>query len=87
MALLAAVLGALALAAWGISGCGHPLLPKPHPVMGETAASLGKSDWPILGQDRPVLGVDLYALSNYPAAQVETYGEHMLAYIKTRPQG
>ena len=82
MALLAAILGALALAAWGISGCGHPLLPKPHPAMGETAASLGKSDWPILGQDRPVLGVDLYALSNYPAAQVETYGEHMLAYIK-----
>ena len=29
-----------------------------------------------------MLGVDLYALSNYPAAQVQTYGEHMLAYIK-----
>jgi hypothetical protein len=26
--------------------------------------------------------VDLYALSNYPAAQVETYGKRMLAYIK-----
>ena len=82
MALLTAGLAALALAAWGISGCGHPLLPASHPVMGQTAASLGKSDWPILGQDRPVLGVDLYALSNYPAAQVETYGKRMLGYIK-----
>ena len=82
MALLTAGLGTTALAACIISGCGHPLMPTSHPVTGTTAASLGKSDWPILGQDRPVVGVDLYALSNYPAAQVETYGKRMLAYIK-----
>jgi hypothetical protein len=82
MALLTALLGAVALAAWGAVGCGHPLLPSSHPVTGKTSASLGKSDWPILGRDRPVLGVDLYALSNYPAAQVETYGKRMLWYIK-----
>ena len=29
-----------------------------------------------------MLGVDLYALNNYPAAQVEAYGKRMLAYIK-----
>jgi hypothetical protein len=81
-ALLAAVLGALALAGWGIAGCGHPLLPSSHQVMGKTSASLGKSEWPVLGHDRSVLGVDLYALSNYPAAQVEKYGKHMLWYIK-----
>lgn len=77
-----ALLAAVAVAAWGVAGCGHPLLPSSHPETGKTAASLGRSDWPILGHDRPVLGVDLYALSNYPAAEVETYGKRMLAYIK-----
>jgi hypothetical protein len=81
-AVVTTLLGAMALAAWGVVGCGHPLIRSPHLVMGKTAASLGKSDWPVLGQDRPVLGVDLYALSNYPAAQVEAYGKRMLAYIK-----
>jgi hypothetical protein len=81
-ALLTALLGSVILAAWGVAGCGHPLLPSSHPVIRGTTASLGKSDWPVLGLDEPVLGVDLYALSNYPAAQVETYGKRMLAYIK-----
>ena len=70
------------MTACGVAGCGHPLLPSSHPDTGKTAASLGKSDWPILGQDRPVLGVDLYALSNYPPAKVEAYGKRMLRYIK-----
>ena len=82
LALLTALLGAVALAAWGVAGCGHPLIPSSQPVSGKTAASLGSSDWPVLGKSRPVLGVDLYALSNYPAAQVEAYGKRMLAYIK-----
>lgn len=81
-ALLAALLAAAALAAWGVTGCGHPLLPSSPPVSGKTAASLGRSDWPVLGESRPVVGVDLYALRNYPAAQVEAYGKRMLAYIK-----
>ena len=81
-ALLGILLGVMALAAWGVTGCGHPLIRSSDPVMGKTAASLGKSDWPILGKDQPVLGVDLYALSNYSSAQVEAYGTRMLAYIK-----
>lgn len=80
-ALLTALLGAVALAAWGVTGCGHPLIPASQPA-GKTAASLGQSDWPVPGENRPMLGVDLYALSNYPAAQVEAYGKRMLAYIK-----
>lgn len=84
MALLTALLAAVALAAWGVAGCGHPLIRSSPPVVGKTAASLGKSDWPILGGNRPVLGVDLYALSNYPAAQVEAYGKRMLGYIKNK---
>lgn len=79
---LPALLGAMVLAASAVTGCGHPLIPAPRPGIGMTAASLGKSDWPILGERRPVLGVDLYALSNYPSAQVEAYGKRMLAYIK-----
>ncbi len=82
IALLAALLGAVALAAWGVAGCGHPLIPPSQPVNGKTAASLGRSDWPVLGKGRPVLGVDLYALRNYPAAQVEAYGKRTLGYIK-----
>jgi hypothetical protein len=82
LALLTALLAAGAVTAWGLAGCGHPLLPSSHPDTGTTAASLGKSDWPILGQDRPVLGVDLYALSNYSPAEVEAYGKRMLRYIK-----
>ncbi len=79
---LTAVLGAMAVVAFGISACGHPLIPVSHPVTGETAASLGKSDWTVPGEDRPVLGVDLYALGNYSTPQVEMYGKRMLSYIK-----
>jgi hypothetical protein len=82
LALVVTLLAAVAVTAWGVAGCGHPLLPASHPDTGKTAASLGKSDWPILGHDRPILGVDLYALSNYPPAQVEAYGKRMLWYIK-----
>jgi hypothetical protein len=30
----------------------------------------------------PFLGVDLYSLSNYPAAKVRVYGQRTLSYIK-----
>ena len=49
---------------------------------GEDGGITRQEKWPVLGQDRPVLGVDLYALSNYRSAQVEAYGKRMLWYIK-----
>ena len=73
--LLAAVL------AITVAGCGHPLVPS-DPGNPNTAASLGTSEWPVLGESHPVVGVDLYAPKNYTAAQVETYGQRILAYIK-----
>jgi hypothetical protein len=64
-----------------VAGCGHPLIPS-DPGNPKTAASAGTSEWPVLGKSNPVLGVDLYALDNYTAAQVATYGQRTLAYIK-----
>ena len=65
-----------------VSACTNSLLPKPPSVNQKTAASLGQSDWPVLGRQVPVLGIDLYAHNNYSAAQVETYGQRTLTYIK-----
>jgi hypothetical protein len=61
-----------------VAGCGHRSASAPA----KTAASLGQSDWPVLGGSQPILGVDLYALKNYPAAKVEADGKRTLAYIK-----
>jgi hypothetical protein len=61
-------------------GCNHPLLPKTPPTT--SAASLGTSQWAVLGEDKPVLGVDLYAPQNYSAATVQADGERTVAYIK-----
>jgi hypothetical protein len=71
----------LLAAAMMATACQHPLYPGPARVP-ETAASLGKSDWPTLGANGPVLGVNLYALGNYPAATVRADGARMLGYIK-----
>ena len=70
-----AVLLTLALAA---AGCGPG---------GQTGRATHRtappvSNWPVLGADRPVLGVDLYSLGNYPAAEVKADGQRTLAYIK-----
>jgi hypothetical protein len=65
-----------------VTGCGHPLIPTAGPVNTESAAALGETDLPVLGDSEPVLGVDLYAPRNYTAAQVQAYGERMLAYVK-----
>jgi hypothetical protein len=75
-------LAVLLAAALVVAGCGHPLIPDPAPKAPETAASLGRSDLPILGQKSPVLGVNLYALDNYPASVVRVDGTRMLGYIK-----
>jgi hypothetical protein len=72
----------LLTAALMVSGCQHPLYPDPPPKPPQTAASLGRSDWPVLGAGRPVLGVNLYALSDYPAATVRADGTRMIGYIR-----
>jgi hypothetical protein len=72
------------------TGCGHPLIPAsiarsstppPAPLASATAIAT-----PTIGSinvnAKPVLGVDLYANGNYPAATVQAYGERMLSYIK-----
>jgi hypothetical protein len=71
----------LLAAALALAGCSFSSSPI---SAGGTAnaAALGKSDWPVLGGSRPVLGVDLYAFNNYPAAQTEADGQRTLAYIK-----
>jgi hypothetical protein len=71
----------VAVLTFAVTGCGHPFIPS-DPGNMKTAASLGKSDLPILGADHPVLGVDLYALDNYSRARVEAYGKRTLHYIK-----
>jgi hypothetical protein len=76
---LAALLLAMALV---IAGCTDPRTSSSDPSAPPTAASLGKSAWPVLGLSRPVVGVDLYALDNYSKDQVRAYGQTTLAYIK-----
>lgn len=68
-------LAVLAASALVVAGCGHPLIP---------AAALRPVTRPAVRIVRgaPVLGVDLYALDNYPAAEVRADGQRTLAYIK-----
>jgi hypothetical protein len=58
-----------------VTACGHPLVP---------ASALRPAKMPATSnrRTRPVLGVDLYAPNNYPAAEVRADGNRMLAYIK-----
>jgi len=76
--LLAAALAAALAATLLVAAFGG----RSAPTSSKTAAELGTSEWPVLGESQPVLGVDLYALSNYSAAEVEVYGQRTLAYIK-----
>jgi hypothetical protein len=72
------ILLAAALAALVVASCGRPSVP----TSSKTAAELGTSEWRVLGESQPVLGVDLYALSNYSTAEVEADGQRTLNYIK-----
>lgn len=42
----------------------------------------GKSKFPVIGAKGPVLGVNLWAKTNYSPAETKVYGTRMLAYIK-----
>jgi hypothetical protein len=59
------------------TGCAHSSDPQRH-----AAATVASSQWPVLGAQQPVLGVDLYALDNYPAAVVTADGYRTLSYIR-----
>lgn len=81
---VARCLGMLVAAVLAVAACGHPLIPASalRPAKAPAAhARAALAARPGLG-GRPVLGVDLYALSNYPAAQVRADGRRMLWYIK-----
>ena len=76
--LLAAALAAALLVGLLVAVFAGPSTSTPS----KAAAELGTSEWPVLGESKPVLGVDLYALSNYSTAEVEADGQRTLAYIK-----
>jgi hypothetical protein len=78
---------ALVAAAVLATGCGHPLIPaadlRPAPAPKKSSdVAIGS----VNVTSKPLLGVDLYALSNYTAQQVTAYGNTMLAYIKNTLQ-
>jgi hypothetical protein len=59
-----------------LTACGHPLIP----ALGHGTAK--SRPQPYIGSSGPVVGVDLYALSNYPAAEVRADGQRVLSYIR-----
>jgi hypothetical protein len=65
-----------------LTGCGHPLIPaaktRSTPPTTPGPATIGSVDVTA----KPLLGVDLYGIRNYPPAKARRYGERMLAYIK-----
>jgi hypothetical protein len=77
---LAAVVVLLAV----VAGCGRPPVPKPLSMTAATTTSTlpSRSPWTIIGAHGPVLGVNLYALSNYSATQVTADGKRTLSYIR-----
>ena len=83
---LAALLAVMMTAA----ACGHPLIPSAtgSPKSAKTAprsprpASTATADLSTPPITPPILGVDVYALSNYSAAEVAADGQRVLSYIK-----
>jgi hypothetical protein len=69
-------LAALVIVVMGVTACGHPLIPG---LGHETAKSSAPA---YIGSTGPVVGVDLYALSDYPAAEVTADGRRVLSYIR-----
>jgi hypothetical protein len=77
-------LAMLLVVATAVAGCGHPLIPvsaltSPSPQAASAKVAL---DLNAIGANGPVLGVNLYSLSNYSAAKVRRDGERTLSYIR-----
>jgi hypothetical protein len=78
------VAGLLVILVLAVAACdpaSAPGLPDPAPK--PTSMPLPGRGVPVLGMSKPVLGVDIYALSNYPAAEVRADGQRVLSYAKT----
>jgi hypothetical protein len=76
-------LAVLVVMALSVAGCGNPLTPTSVGKTANTPLASTKSEWPILGEDGgPVVGINVYSRSNYPAGQVTAYGKRIFAYIK-----
>lgn len=71
-------LAVLLAAILAITACGHPLIPAAALAPAAPAKKAAVS----VAISKPVLGVDLYAPSNYPAAEVRADGQRTLDYIK-----
>jgi Glycoside Hydrolase Family 113 len=72
---MASLTATLAATLVGVTACGHPMIPADAirpPAPATVAATPSK----------PIMGVDLYAVSNYSAAKVTAYGNIMIPYIK-----
>jgi hypothetical protein len=66
--------------ALAVIGCGLWRIVPRH--SSRAADALPVIVWPAPGDGRPVLGADLYARDNYPAAEVKADGQRTLSYIK-----
>jgi hypothetical protein len=64
-----------------VSGCGHPLIPAADIPTARTAVQ-DRAPAEVTAYARPVLGVNLYALANLPAATIRADGQRTLSYIK-----
>jgi hypothetical protein len=62
------------------AGCGHPLIPAAD--LPPARAAVQAATPARVASARPVLGVNLYALANVPAAEVRADGQRTLDYIK-----
>jgi hypothetical protein len=70
-----------ALAAVAVTACsvGAPRAVQASVLSNNVAVALPKGS---IGSDGPMVGVNLYAVANYTAAQTTAYGERTLPYIK-----
>lgn len=67
-----------------LTGCTNPSAGEPYPPTASPSPlnSASASQFSVIGSKGPVVGVNLYALSNYPAAQVAADGARALSYIR-----
>jgi hypothetical protein len=74
----------LILVAIVVTGCTNPGAAGREPGSASPGPknSASTSRFAVIGSDGPVIGVNLYALSNYPAAQVAADGARTLSYIR-----